>query len=370
MPIPNSVTQETPAAPAVAFRTTGPATAPAHYRLNRRAALLLSGVFLIFGLTAGVVCWVRLAPNRAVHHLRSAGELALQNGDWRGALIQFGNLVQQLPSDAAAWRDLGQVHLRLAHQGDDKPASLPLRTEHLRSAISCYRRSVELDPQHAATQRLLLELDLRAGNWGELRARRESLGSLLQDDPLLRLAWEITPSLHADRIRGAQDRLAQLNRQEPETGDDAMVQAVIAELSPLADEAPADLDLLEPLTLALTHQGDHAAAAARLAEAEQIVGPSGKIDYLKARCALQRDDWQAAQQWALQACRSPAAEWMARFLLAEILLRSGKNDSPKPTVPPTGPRTLSPSDPSLNSWHQPGIRTSPSIESHQQRNAA
>lgn len=303
-------------------KTTYGEQAPARYRLNRRAALLLSGIFLILAGGAGSFCFYRLQPERRLASLRENLDHSLASGQNRRAAIELANLVRLTPNDVEAWLKLARVQLRIlgeteAVAGESAPA-IPLDAgrDRLRLAISAYRRVTELDPKNLEAQRWLLELSLRGGNWTDARCRLDAVQAIAASDSLVSLAWEMLPTEFLVEATLARKSLAARD-----------YTATLERTKPLLSRRPADLEILDihaqAATLAkmsdLRHRG--------IATARKIVPDSARIDLIESRCLWLAGDIAGAERLASKATRSPHVELAARQTRAEILKMWAQTDA-------------------------------------------
>lgn len=287
---------------------------PVQYRLNRRAAAFLSGVFLLLGGVTAVICCTRLDPMRQLAALRDSAKSYVQRQEWRQAALQLANVVRLDPTDTGAWFDLGSVQLRwAATQPDDSTT----RAEGLRAATTCFRRVLELDPSHRAARRWILELDVRGGNWTDAREHARLLVKRIPGDPLVTLAWELLPTQHPNEIGDARRLLA---------GPKGKEHSVVALLAPLHHKEPLDFEALTLLAVAKTRLGDQHGRDATLASAAKLLGASARLDCVRAECAVHDGNLNAAAEWATSAKRVAHVETPARRLLADIHRRRALRD--------------------------------------------
>ncbi len=166
------------------------------YRLNRRAAFVLTIAFGILASVVGAVALVRQDPKAQQQRLRQAIENNLARDHKKEAVLQLCNLVRLAPDDVAAWRKIGSLQLELSERENASTAlGKRNRAERLRHAVAAFRHASELDPNHAATEAWLLELALRAGHWDEAKARRTRLRQIDAKHKLLQLADRMIPGM-------------------------------------------------------------------------------------------------------------------------------------------------------------------------------
>ncbi len=157
-------------------------------RTKTKRRLLLLGGALAAAVTLGVALLMVRAwqVERLLRSQREAGMAAVRRGDHAGAIASLESYLKRAPDDPEALLAFARSRAELEVADG----------EHLRKAISVYRRYVERRPDPAA-ERALLTLYNRAGlhqEAGELAERLLTPGSALTGDDELRVLRE---AIHA-----------------------------------------------------------------------------------------------------------------------------------------------------------------------------
>ncbi|MGL4464917.1 MAG: tetratricopeptide repeat protein [Planctomycetia bacterium] len=316
------VPEEADAAPPAHPGVGAAARPPAHYRLNRRAALILSGVFFGLGAVVAVVLWLHLDPGRRLHTLRASAQAYAAQEQWPQAAIQLRNVLQLTPDDSQTLYDLGTVYLKMV--GGPLAARVAAENERdaadaesLRNAVACFQRLVDQDPVHQPGLRALLELQLRRGDWDDARRTAALLAATLPAgappsvEPTLSVAWRLLPTVHQAAAKRGRSAVAA-------EGDAALWTAAAAEIAPMAAAAPGDLAVVGPLAVLWQRLGRRAEAERLLDRAERVLGRCGTLWLERSRLAWDRGDDRGAEEAARQALVFPDSEQAARRFLADL----------------------------------------------------
>lgn len=287
--------------------------APPQYRLNRRAALVLGGVFVAVSATAAYVCVSHLDGPRRLVYLRESAQGYLEQQKWNQAAIQLANIVRIAPNDVGAIFNLGIARLRAGEASEhDAQAAQTLRV----GAIACFRQVAELDPNHLQAHQILLELAVRQGDWETARRLLPVVSKLAPKADLIAVCCELLPTRYPMQVAQANRRLAAGGHEVD----------VVALLAPCADEAPADFAVLGPLALGYTRLGRLVAREQLMLRAKEIVGESKRLDLVQAACAVEVGDWAGGWKLATAAATAAHVEPAARRLLVEIALARSAAD--------------------------------------------
>ncbi|HVJ82988.1 MAG TPA: tetratricopeptide repeat protein [Planctomycetia bacterium] len=285
---------------------------PAQYRLNRRAAFIAGGVFLLFGLGAYLVCMQRLDPKRRLAVLRESARSFAERKEWRQASLQLANVVQLEPS-AESWFQLGATQMKAAAERDP---SADGRRDGLRSAVGCLRKAVELDPRHKTARAWLLEIDLRAGNWHEVRDHVLWMRNGEAADPLVAVASELLPSADPERIAKAKLFL--------ERGEAAQAASL---LLPWWREMPDDFEALSLLVAAETRAGGVKGAESLVNEVRGLFGRNSAVAcWVQAERDIAAGLLTTAEPFAASACERAGGAVRGRRALATIAERRAELD--------------------------------------------
>lgn len=249
----------------------------ARFRLHRRAASILSLVFLLAVGAGAVLFHGRLRPERRIDILRASAQEHLKQGEPRAAEIQFENVLKLAPNDVASIRALIRLRLERLRGGED-----PSSPATLRAVAAGFRRLWELDSSDPETARFLLEFDLRTGDWKDAHIIARTLTRLAPRDPLARAARELLELRSRVLWYGAS-----------------------FDLGPVLATAP---DLCSPVLLALAQE-----SAGRAVPAASVVFYRRAVDRYRAALRLDPRDQRSANQaaWLLGVKLGRPAEGLA-----------------------------------------------------------
>ena len=205
---------------------------------SRRRRLIVAAVVLAVSLIAflGYTAWRRTYPAEQTYKdmvtAFYSGAVALEAGDTRHALSQLTLATQLVPSEPAAWADLGLYYLRLsdfdqARQDLEKARDLApkdgqilvllglLETQqgHLGDAVGDYKQAVQYDPNDLRARYTLEEaLDQQAGPDGDPEALKQlqALYKAAPDNLLVefKLAKALAKANQADLLRPVVAKIA------------------------------------------------------------------------------------------------------------------------------------------------------------------
>lgn len=290
---------------------------PSRYRINRRAAYILSAAFLAIGGVSAGVCLAYLNPQRRLEYLRQSADTYLERHEWKQAAIQLANVVGLAPEDKNAWLQLAGAQLQLLQNDELKLAA---KTALLHQVVACYRKVVELDPLCLEAQRWLLELDLRAGDWKQARLRLTAFANEIETDPLVAAGREMVPTAHSEVVAKARYLLAAEGDHEAE----------VAELlEPHWKTEPADLEVLGPLAYAWTKLGRYRDRDEAIRRADSMLAGAPQLDLIRAECAGADGDLDGAIRLADAALSCDRLRPAVYRLLADLYRRKAGSEPQK-----------------------------------------
>lgn len=193
-----------------------------HSKTRRRVRILVvSAVVLTVTAAAAYVIRKKQIAEQVVRN-RDAGYAALESGDYFSAMHKIGPYVQRNPTDVTAL-----ARYAAARRNVEEPNG-----KHLVDAISLYRRTLELQPDHPEAREKLLEIYLATGFNTEIVAATENR----TDPPSLRARAVALANLKRDA-----DGLATAERYLQAKPDDLRMQMFVVSMHQRAGRPEAEI---------------------------------------------------------------------------------------------------------------------------------